>query len=115
MSQEKLSQLEIYQNLIAKKDNINQKIASINTEIKISNENREETLNEVKEKFGVNSLEELRALRSELFAKNKEEINSLTEMLNEREEEVRLAEEGINKAKNLIKKIKKKQQFLIAN
>lgn len=103
MSQEKLSQLEIYQNLIAKKDNINQKIASINTEIKISNENREETLNEVKEKFGVNSLEELRALRSELFAKNQEEINSLTEMLNEREEEVRLAEEGINKAKNLIK------------
>ena len=103
MSQEKLSQLEIYQNLIAKKDNINQKIASINTEIKISNENREETLNEVKEKFGVNSLEELRALRSELFAKNQEEINSLTEILNEREEEVRLAEEGINKAKNLIK------------
>ena len=103
MSQEKLSQLEIYQNLIAKKDNINQKIASINTEIKISNENREETLNEVKEKFGVNSLEELRALRSELFAKNQEEINSLTEMLNEREEEVRLAEEGIYKAKNLIK------------
>ena len=103
MSQEKLSQLEMYQNLIAKKDNINQKIASINTEIKISNENREETLNEVKEKFGVNSLEELRALRSELFAKNQEEINSLTEMLNEREEEVRLAEEGINKAKSLIK------------
>ncbi len=103
MSQEKISQLEMYQNLIAKKDNINQKIASINTEIKISNENREETLNEVKEKFGVNSLEELRSLRSELFAKNQEEINSLTKMLNEREEEVKLAEEGINKAKNLIK------------
>ena len=60
-------------------------------------------LNEIKEKFGVNSLEELRNLRSELFAKNQEEINSLTEILNEREEEVRLAEEGINKAKNLIK------------
>ena len=103
MSQEKISQLEMYQNLIAKKDNINQKIASINTEIKISNENREETLNEVKEKFGVNSLEELRSLRSELFAKNQEEINSLTKMLNEREEEVKLAEEGINKAKKLIK------------
>ena len=103
MSQEKLSQLEVYQNLITKRDNVNQKIASINTEIKISNENREETLNEIKEKFGVNSLEELRSLRSELFAKNQEEINSLTEMLNEREEEVKLAEEGINKAKNLIK------------
>ena len=103
MSQEKLSQLEVYQNLITKRDNVNQKIASRNTEIKISNENREETLNEIKEKFGVNSLEELRNLRSELFAKNQEEINSLTEILNEREEEVRLAEEGINKAKNLIK------------
>ena len=88
-----------YQNAKKKYEQLKSRIVEVNTKIKISKEQHKKAIEEMKERFGVETFEELREYRKQKNQENIQNMQTLTALLEEKEKEVTAAEQKIEQAK----------------
>lgn len=93
------NQIERYQRLQQEEKKIENEYLKLQAEIELNKKQYEEAIKEMKEEFGVSSLEELRALRKSMYEENEKTLANYQEQNEKNKQIIQAAIEKKNQVK----------------